>query len=114
MTQVAMILVAAVLATPNHAKPGTPQPARIATISKAVFGRRWRVASCIAHYESTDGAYLRNGSSLGPWQIDTHAHPWVNGRRLLTDWLYAARVAYRLSRGGRDWHIWTTHVLCEE
>jgi hypothetical protein len=33
-------------------------------------------------------------------------------RRLLTDWLYAARVAYRISGGGRDWSPWTTHARC--
>ena len=77
-----------------------------------VFGARWRVAACIAHFESTDGAWLYNGSSLGPWQVDTRAHPWVDGPRMVRDWWYAARVAYRLSDGGRDWYIWSTHRMC--
>jgi integrase len=47
-----------------------------------------------------------------PWQIDVDAHPWADARRLLTDWLYAARVAYRISNAGRDWTPWTTHSMC--
>ena len=103
---------------------GAPQPALIAHISKIVFGGRWRVAACIAHYESTDGAHLFNGVNLGPWQINVAAHPWVDRTRVVTDWLYSARVAYRISSlldrrgrvipgtGGSDWSAWSTHTLC--
>lgn len=94
------------------AKAGVPQPVRIARISKQVFGARWRVAACIAHFESTDGAHLYGAGSLGPWQVSPQAHPWVNGHRLVRDWTYAARVAYRVSRHGTDWRSWTTHGLC--
>jgi hypothetical protein len=91
---------------------GVPRPALIAKISKQVFGPRWKTAACIAHYESTNGAHLVNGVNLGPWQINVRAHPWVNARRLLTDWRYSARVAYRISNGGRDWSAWTTWRFC--
>ena len=112
----AIILAAAtvlLLTTNAHgAVEGRPQPALIARISKHVFGPRWRTAACIAHYESTDGAHLVNGPNLGPWQINVAAHPWVNARRLITDWWYSARVAYRISDGGRDWSAWSTRSLC--
>lgn len=94
------------------ASAGRPQPVLIAKISKQVFGPRWRTAACIAHFESTDGAHLVNGTNLGPWQVNEQAHPWVNARRELVDWLYAAKVAFRLSNGGRDWSRWTTAGLC--
>jgi hypothetical protein len=70
------------------------------------------LARCIAHYESTDGAHLYNGPNLGPWQINVTAHPWVNPRRVVTDWWYSARVAYRISAGGRDWSAWSTIDGC--
>ena len=110
------LVTALIHATPaKHWKPtpgwnsGRPQPQLIATISRRVFGPRWQAASCIAHFESTDGAHDVNGTSLSPWQIDVHAHPWVNAYRVLRDWTYAARVAYRLSSGGTHWSsAWVT------
>lgn len=112
----ALIIAAAavlLLTTNAHAAAaGRPQPALIARISKQVFGPRWRVAACIAHYESTDGAHLYNGPNLGPWQINVAAHPWVNAWRVVTDWWYSARVAYRISDGGRDWSAWSTRGNC--
>ena len=112
----AIILAAAsvllLTTTARAAMQGRPQPALIARISKQVFGPRWKTAACIAHYESTAGASLVNGPNLGPWQINVAAHPWANARRLLTDWWYAARVAFRISRGGRDWSAWSTRGLC--
>lgn len=124
MTLKATSLVAAfafAFTTAGTASAGVPQPTKIARIAKAVFGSHWRTAACIAHYESTDGAHLYNGywtkggsyiGSLGPWQIEAEAHTWVDARRLITDWWYAAKVAYRLSAGGTDWHIWATHRSC--
>jgi hypothetical protein len=107
-----MLLTLILLTLTGAAQAAVPQPERIARISRQVFGARWRVAACVAHFESTDGAHVINGPNLSPWQINTAAHTWVDGRRLLTDWLYAARVAYRISGGGRDWSPWTTHGLC--
>lgn len=94
---------------PKHPLSGA---ARIAQISREVFGSRARTAECIAHFESTDGAHLYNGSNLGPWQINVYAHPWVDSRRVVSDWLYSARVAYRISAGGTDWSAWSTHGDC--
>lgn len=101
------------LTTNAHAaQQGTARPALIARISRQVFGPRWKVAACIAHYESTDGAHLVNGPNLGPWQINAKAHPWVDANRLVHDWWYSARVAFRLSTGGRNWFAWTTRRFC--
>lgn len=94
----------------NHG--GRPQPAYLARISRQVFGPRWRVAACIAHYESTDGAWLHNGSNVGPWQISVYWHPQYNARRLAADWWYSARAAFVISHGGTDWHAWSTHRFC--
>ena len=80
---------------------------RLAQAARTVFGARAAVALCIAHYESTDGRYLYNGVNLGPWQINVAAHPWVDRKRVVSDWLYSARVAYRISNGGRDWSPWS-------
>lgn len=88
------------------------QPALLAKISREVFGPRWRSAFCITRYESTYGVNFVNGDQYSPWQIEVSAHPWVNARRLLTDWVYAARVAYRISDGGTDWGAWSTHAKC--
>jgi hypothetical protein len=84
----------------------------IAEISRQVFGPRWRVAACEAHYESTDGAHLYGSGSLGPWQEDVYAHAWIDRARVVQDWRYAAKVTLRLSHGGTDWSAWTTHQLC--
>jgi hypothetical protein len=83
-----------------------------ALASRRVFGRRWRVASCIAWHESRDTLGATNGANLGPWQISVTAHPWVKPWLLTHSWLYSARIAYRISRGGTDWRPWTTHGLC--
>jgi hypothetical protein len=110
-----ILCVAVLLLAAPTARSGTrsvPQPARLAAISQHVFGARWRTAACIAHYESTDGAHLFNGVNLGPWQINVTAHPWVDRRRVVNDWWYSARVAWRVSGGGRDWSPWSTHRLC--
>lgn len=77
-----------------------------------MFGPRWRVAWCISYYESRHELAARNGVNLGPWQINVIAHPWVNAHLLVTSWRYSAKVAYRISDGGRDWLPWTTHGLC--
>jgi hypothetical protein len=69
---------------------------------------------CIARYESRWTLRARNGVNLGPWQINVAAHPWVRPWLLTHSWLYSARVAYRISDGGRDWSAWTTHTLCGE
>lgn len=88
------------------------QTTRLQRVAHKVFGKRAGAALCIAHYESTDGAHLYNWPNLGPWQISVTAHPWVDRRRVVTDWLYSARVAYRISKGGTDWGAWATAGDC--
>jgi len=80
--------------------------------TRRVFGARWRVAWCISYYESRHVLGARNGANLGPWQINVTAHPWASPYLLTHSWRYSARVAYRISNGGRDWLAWTTHRLC--
>ena len=105
-----MVLVALVLASSAFA--GTPDPHRAAQVAKRVFGKRWRKAACISWHESRDELGARNGANLGPYQINVIAHPWANRYRLTHSWRYSARVAYRISSGGRDWSAWTTAGAC--
>jgi len=77
-----------------------------------VFGGRAQVAWCISYFESRHRLDARNGSNLGPWQINVAAHPWADPWRLTHSWRYSARAAFRISDGGRNWQAWTTHSLC--
>jgi len=77
-----------------------------------VIGSHFREAWCISYYESRHRLIARNGSNLGPWQINVVAHPWADSWRLTHSWRYSARVAYRISDGGRNWSAWTTASLC--
>jgi hypothetical protein len=46
--------------------------------------------------------------SFGLWQVHIGFHPEFQPTELLkAD--YAARAAYLISRGGADWHLWSTH-----
>ena len=81
-------------------------------VSKRVFHGRWRIAVCIAYYESRYELGAVNGANRGPWQINVDAHPWVNASRLTSSWRYSAKVAYRISAGGTDWAAWSTASLC--
>jgi hypothetical protein len=114
MTIIVASLTVLILAWASTARGGTND--RLAQVARQVFGARAGVALCIAHYESTDGRFLYNGSNLGPWQINVDAHRWVDRRRVVADWLYSARAAYAIagcgSRRGCDWSPWTTHRLC--
>ena len=77
-----------------------------------MFGARWSTAWCIAYDESRRTLVARNGSNLGPWQINVTAHPWVKPWLLTHSWIYSAKVAYRISHGGTDWSAWPTASLC--
>lgn len=81
-------------------------------MTRKVFGPRWKSAWCVSYYESRHTLNARNGANLGPWQVNVTAHPWANGWKLTHSWRYSAKVAYRISVGGRDWSPWTTHSLC--
>lgn len=67
---------------------------------------------CIARYESHWTLRARNGKNLGPWQINTDAHPWAKPWLLRHSWGYSAAVAYRISAAGSDWSAWTTASSC--
>src|SRR5690348_3427746 len=96
----------------HHHSRFTPDRAAALRVSRLIFGSRSPVAVCIARYESRFVLSARNGSNLGPWQINVSAHPWANPWLLTHSWRYSARVAYRISDGGRNWSPWTTHALC--
>lgn len=79
---------------------------------KAGFrGSSLKIALAVAAAESanfTDMTGDENlGGSYGPWMIHHPSHPQYNIRRLQTDWDYAAKAAYEVSRGGRNWGPWT-------
>ena len=90
----------------------TPDYAAAERVTRRVFGSRWRAAMCIARYESGYELAATNGVNLGPWQINVPAHPWVHPWLLTHSWRYSARVAYRISDGGRNWTAWTTAYHC--
>ena len=96
----------------KHHFPPQPRCSRPVCVTRRVFGARWGTAWCIAYYESRHRLAARNGVNLGPWQINTTAHPWTNGYLLTHSWRYSARVAYRISHHGTNWTPWTTHRLC--
>lgn len=110
--KVCAVIVAALLFV-ACAYAARPNRGRATVTAKRVFGKHWRKAACIAWQESRDELTARNGESvLGPWQINTRAHPWVNRRLLTRSWTYSAAVAYVISEGGRDWSQWSTAGLC--
>lgn len=91
----------------------TPDRAKAVAVNRRVFGWRWRTATCVTWNESNDELDPRhNNRSRGPFQVDPVAHPWVRSWWLTHSWLYSARVAFRISHGGRDWSAWSTHGLC--
>ena len=65
-----------------------------------------KVASCETGGTFDPRAVGDHGSSLGLFQINRAHWVWVNEKRLFEPG-YNARIAWRLSRGGRDWHHWT-------
>jgi hypothetical protein len=115
LATLAVTLVSALHPAHHQAHPHsrfTPNRAAAVKASKTVFGPRWRVAVCVAYEESRWELGATNVANLGPWQINTVAHPWADRWRLTHSWLYSARAAYRISDGGRQWSAWTTHGLC--
>jgi hypothetical protein len=76
-------------------------------------GRSLQIALAVAAAESGNFTDLIGdeslGGSYGPWQVHHPSHPEYNIRRLQTDWTYAAKAAYQISGGGRNWGPWTTY-----
>ena len=109
----AAIIILSHASSHHHRRdPRLPDRPSAVRVSKRVFGRHWRAAVCIARFESRWTLRARNGVNLGPWQINTVAHPGVRAGRLTHSWLYSARVAYAVSSHGTDWTPWTTHGAC--
>lgn len=76
-------------------------------VSRVVFGVHSATAFCIAGYETgrTYSPFARSSTDdHGEWQI--HNGLRIYGRRIYDIW-FNARIAYKMSRGGRDWSRWT-------
>lgn len=74
---------------------------------RAVFGRYGRQALRVARCEShLNPRALGAAGERGIFQIHPVHFRWLDEDRLWQPY-YNARVAYRMSRGGRDWRAWT-------
>jgi lysozyme-like protein len=67
------------------------------------------VAAAVAMAESggNPAAVGDEGTSFGLWQVHTPAHPEYSAAELF-DPTENARAALAISRGGSDWHPWST------
>lgn len=96
----------------SYAQTIAAQAAVAWRVSRAVFGQHASTAFCIAGFE-TGHTYNRWAVSRtddhGLFQI--HAGLETYGRRIYGV-VFNATIAYRMSRGGVDWHQWTTHGSC--
>lgn len=76
-------------------------------------GRALTVALAVGAAESRNYEDMTGdenlGGSYGPWMIHHPSHPEYSTGRLQNDWTYAARGAYKISGGGKDWSPWTTY-----
>jgi hypothetical protein len=64
-----------------------------------------RVVRCETGDTFNPWARNRSSGAAGYFQVIARWHPWVNLRRLFEPF-YNARVAYRISHGGRGWSAW--------
>ena len=74
-----------------------------------VFGARCAPALRVASCETGGTFYVRalgDAGERGLFQIHPVHFGWLDERRLF-EARYNARIAYRLSRGGRNWSPWT-------
>jgi TP901 family phage tail tape measure protein len=94
------------------ASPGSGMQ-RAATAARAAGfrGKALQIALAVAASESVNFTDFigDGGESVSPWQIHLPDHPQYDRARLLSDWTYAARAAYEISGGGRDWTPWTVY-----
>jgi hypothetical protein len=95
---------------PGLAKGGRWQRALTALRRAGFKGGGLRTALAVGGAESVDYTQFvgDHGSSFGPWQVHIPAHPEFNGPRMIHDWTYGAKAAYKISDGGRNWGPWTT------
>lgn len=90
---------------------GTLSLTDLVALSRHVRMAKPALSAAVAMGESRGRMSARNLSgiedSMGPWQINTRAHPQYNKTRLRTDPVYTANAAKEISSGGRDWSPWT-------
>jgi hypothetical protein len=72
---------------------------------KATAPAALRVVGCETGGTFNPWARNRRSGAAGYFQVIARWHPWVNLRRLFEPFSNA-RVAYRISHGGRDWSAW--------
>ena len=75
---------------------------------RSVFGRYAGSALSVAYCETggtMDPRARGRAGERGLFQIHPIHFSWLDERRLFEP-LYNARIAFRLSRGGRDWDAW--------
>ena len=101
-----VVLYLTLVAVVADAQAGRAQ-ARAAICS--VFGARCQLALEVARCETGGTFYSRSVGDAGErglFQIHPVHFGWVNESRLFEP-LYNARIAFRLSHGGRDWSPWS-------
>lgn len=100
----ALILGLLVFVAATPAETGVRARVRVAVC--ATFkpcGPALRVAYCESRL---DPLARGRAGERGLFQIHPVHFGWLDEARLYEP-LYNARIAYRLSRGGRDWHAWS-------
>lgn len=97
----AAIAVLLLLASAAEAVSPTPRAAICQTFRPC--SPALHVARCESHL---DRFAVGSAGERGLFQIHPVHFGWAKPRRLFES-LYNARVAFRLSRGGRDWSAWS-------
>jgi len=104
----ALGLAAGLAASPAAAVP-CANPLAVVIHEAGFRGENAREAWAIAMRESRGQARVISATNdYGLFQLNYSAHhrqPWWDSQRLLTP-LYNAKVAYKLSQGGRTWYPW--------
>jgi Lysozyme like domain len=103
----AILLVVALIATVADADGMNRRGVRAAVCE--VFGARCGLALRVASCETggtLDARAQGSAGERGIFQIHPTHFGWIDERRLWHP-AYNAWIAYRLSRGGRDWSHWT-------
>jgi hypothetical protein len=127
--RIALVVALLAIAAPAAAAPPSVEiaanKALIWRVSHVVFGSHASTAFCIATWETghtwSPTAGYPHGGNWGVWQINVGTwNPSLNPSspfspatwaRVLQPWTNA-RMALHISRGGTDWHQWSTHRLC--